>query len=66
MNGTVKFFNNARGYGFIKCNDSDKEIFVHYSDIQKNGFKTLKEKDIVSFEIAKTEKGEKAVNVKKT
>lgn len=50
MQGTVKFFNKARGWGFIKADD-DKEYFVHYSQIQMDGFKTLDADDIVSFEV---------------
>ena len=64
MQGKVKWFSEAKGYGFISV-EGEKDIFVHYSDIVADGFKTLKEGDIVELETAKTEKGLKAVNVKK-
>ncbi len=60
--GTVKWFNEAKGYGFITKEDGG-EVFVHYSEIQANGFKTLSEGQTVSFELADGPKGQKAVNV---
>ncbi len=60
--GTVKWFNPAKGYGFIASAD-DQEIFVHYSSIGGDGFKTLKEGDLVSFDITNGEKGLRAENV---
>jgi CspA family cold shock protein len=62
--GTVKWFNQKKGYGFIASEDG-KEIFVHFSSIQGEGFKTLREADEVKFEITKGEKGEQAINVVK-
>lgn len=50
MQGRVKWFNDKLGYGFIECGELDKEVFVHYSEIQMEGFKTLKEGDIVGFQ----------------
>ena len=62
--GTVKWFNESKGYGFITREDGD-DVFVHYSSIQGNGFKTLVEGDKVSFDIEQGDKGPKAVNVLK-
>ncbi|MBI5640765.1 MAG: cold-shock protein [Nitrospirae bacterium] len=63
-NGTVKWFNEAKGFGFITTEDNS-DVFVHYSSIQSNGFKSLAEGDSVSFEIEKGPKGPKAINVVK-
>jgi CspA family cold shock protein len=60
--GTVKWFNETKGYGFITQEDGG-DVFVHYSEIQANGFKTLSEGQTVSFEVADGPKGAKAVNV---
>ncbi|HSB32755.1 MAG TPA: cold-shock protein [Candidatus Sulfobium mesophilum] len=60
--GTVKWFNEAKGYGFITKEDGG-DVFVHYSEVQANGFKTLSEGQTVSFELADGPKGQKAVNV---
>lgn len=62
--GTVKWFNEAKGYGFISSEDGD-DVFVHYSSIQGNGFKSLSEGDSVSFDVEKGAKGPKAVNLVK-
>lgn len=63
--GKVKWFNDKNGYGFIIPEDGSKELFVHYSAIQGEGYKTLKEGQEVEFDVENTEKGLKAVNVKK-
>ncbi|MDA8079569.1 MAG: cold-shock protein [Nitrospiraceae bacterium] len=64
VKGTVKWFNESKGYGFITREDGG-DVFVHYSEIQANGFKTLAEGQTVAFEIADGPKGPKAVNVAK-
>ncbi|MBQ7196065.1 MAG: cold-shock protein [Synergistaceae bacterium] len=62
--GTVKWFNESKGYGFITVDDG-KDVFVHYSAIQGDGFKTLNEGQKVSFDIVNGEKGPQAANVAK-
>lgn len=61
--GTVKWFNEAKGFGFISPEGGEKDVFVHFSAIQGGGFKTLAEGQQVSFEIEQTEKGPAASNV---
>lgn len=63
--GKVKWFDEAKGYGFIVPNEGGKEVFVHYSSIQGNGFKTLKEGDLVSYELTEGPKGPQATQVTK-
>jgi CspA family cold shock protein len=60
--GTVKWFNESKGYGFITA-DEGKDVFVHYSAIMGDGFKTLAEGQKVSFEIVNGEKGPQAASV---
>ncbi len=60
--GVIKWFNNMMKYGFIVSED-DKEIFVHFSEIQMDGYKTLKRGDVVQYDVEETEKGVKAVRV---
>jgi cold shock protein len=62
--GKVKWFNNDKGYGFIEA-EGGTDVFVHYSDIQEEGFKALNEGDSVEFEITQGPKGPKAANVHK-
>jgi cold shock protein len=62
--GTVKWFNESKGFGFI-TGDDGSDVFVHYSSIQSNGFKSLAEGDIVSYDTEKGPKGLKAINVTK-
>ena len=64
VEGTVKWFNETKGYGFIKKDDG-QDVFVHYSDIEGDGFKTLSEGQRVSFEVVEGTKGPKATNVMK-
>ncbi|HLQ24364.1 MAG TPA: cold-shock protein [Acidiferrobacterales bacterium] len=61
--GTVKWFNEAKGFGFITPSDGSKDVFVHFSAIAASGFKTLAEGQAVSFEIEKGPKGPQAVRV---
>ncbi len=61
----MKWFSSRKGYGFIEGEDG-KSIFVHYTDIQSEGYKKLNEGDEVSFDIQNTDKGPKAVNVEVT
>ncbi len=63
--GKVKWFNSTKGYGFIEGDDGS-DIFVHHTDIQTEGFRTLDEGDAVEFEISQGPKGPKAANVVKT
>jgi len=62
-NGTVKWFNDAKGFGFITPSDGSKDCFVHYSAIQGKGFKTLAEGDSVEFDLVTGQKGPAAENV---
>ena len=62
MTGTVKWFNAEKGYGFI-TSDEGKDIFVHYSAIQADGFRSLEEGQKVSFEIVESDRGQQAANV---
>ncbi|MCD9622972.1 cold-shock protein [Rhabdothermincola sp. EGI L10124] len=61
--GTVKFFNNEKGFGFISREQGD-DVFVHFSNIQGSGFKTLEEGQQVEFDVAPGRKGEEAQNVR--
>ena len=61
--GKIKWFNNEKGYGFIEGN-SDEDIFVHYSAIKQEGYKSLSEGQTVEYELLETEKGLQAINVK--
>jgi CspA family cold shock protein len=63
--GTVKWFNEAKGFGFITPDDGSKDCFVHFSAIQGSGFKTLVEGDKVQFNIVQGQKGPAAENVTK-
>jgi CspA family cold shock protein len=62
--GTVKWFNDAKGFGFITPEDGGKDLFVHFSAIQGAGFKTLKEGQKVQFEVGQGPKGPSASNVR--
>ncbi len=64
MTGKVKWFNAAKGYGFI-TGDDGKEVFVHFSAIQADGFKTLDEAQAVEYDVNDGPKGPQAANVKK-
>ncbi len=61
--GSVKWFNDAKGYGFIRQDGDNRDVFVHYSAIAGEGFKTLKEGERVTFEVVQGPKGLQAANV---
>ena len=63
--GKVKWFNDQKGYGFITPDDGSKDVFVHHSDIQGDGFKTLREDQAVEFQVESGPKGPQATNVTK-
>ena len=63
ITGTVKWFNDSKGFGFITPADGSKDVFVHYSAIQGGGFKSLAEGQQVQFEVEQGQKGPSAVNV---
>ena len=63
--GTVKWFNESKGYGFITPDDGAQDLFVHFSEIQGEGFKSLREGDGVMFEEGQGQKGPQATNVQK-
>ena len=65
IRGSVKWFNNAKGYGFLGRDDGGADVFVHYSAITGDGFKSLQENDRVEFEIVAGQKGPQAANVTK-
>jgi cold shock protein len=62
--GRVKWFNEKKGFGFIEVDGQDKDVFIHHSAINMQGFRTLQEGQRVSFEIEQGKKGPAAVNVK--
>ncbi len=62
--GVVKWFNNAKGYGFVTPEDGDEDVFVHFSAIEMEGYKTLKEGQAVEFDIAEGPKGLHAQNLR--
>jgi cold shock protein len=63
--GTVKWFNDDKGFGFLTPEDGSKDCFVHHSAIQADGFRSLKEGDRVEFDVVQGQKGPAAENVKK-
>ena len=64
LEGTVKWFNKEKGYGFIKPDQGSKDVFVHINDVKKSGYETLYEKDIVEFEIVEDDRGrQRAINI---
>ena len=65
ISGTVKWFNDAKGYGFLTPDGSATDVFVHFSAIEATGFKSLTDGDRVEFEVVKGQKGPQAANVRK-
>jgi cold shock protein len=63
--GTVKWFNDEKGFGFITPDEGDRDLFVHYTGIEGNGFRSLEENAKVSYDEEAGDKGPKAVNVRK-
>jgi cold shock protein len=63
--GTVKWFNDSKGYGFITPEDGGKDVFVHHEAIQAEGFRSLKEGDRVKYDVTQGPKGPQAANVQK-
>ena len=65
VKGRVKWFNNLKGYGFIEIGaNASEDVFVHYSAINQDGYKTLSEGNVVEFTLIETAKGKQAINVK--
>ncbi len=64
MTGRVKWFNEQKGYGFITPDDGGKDLFVHHSNIQAEGFRSLREEQAVEYEVNEGEKGPQAVKVR--
>ena len=65
VHGTVKWFNDAKGFGFVSRDDGQKDVFAHYTAITGDGFKTLAEGDKVEFDVIEGKKGLQAANVRK-
>ena len=63
QNGTVKFFNDQKGFGFITPEDGSKDVFAHHTAIQGDGFKTLDENQSVTYDIIEGDKGPQASNI---
>ena len=64
--GQVKWFNDAKGYGFIKREDKEKDIYVHFSAVKNSGLKYLKKGEQLTFEVEYLDKGPSAINLQKT
>ena len=64
VTGTVKWFNDAKGFGFITPDEGGEDLFAHFSSVQTQGFKTLKEGQKVSFDVVQGPKGKQASNIR--
>ena len=64
LTGTVKWFNDAKGFGFVAPDDGSADLFAHFSAINMNGFKTLKEGQKITFEVTQGAKGRQASNIR--
>lgn len=64
MKGKVKWFNNSKGFGFLNPEGSDEDVFAHFSQIQMEGYRTLKTNQEVEFDLVEGEKGKQAQNIK--
>ncbi|MGL4588730.1 MAG: cold-shock protein [Mycoplasmatales bacterium] len=64
MQGKVKWFNSEKGFGFI-TSDDNQDLFVHFSNIQEDGYKSLEENQAVEFDVEETDRGLQAINVRK-
>jgi CspA family cold shock protein len=62
--GSVKWFNDSKGFGFITPDDGGKDLFAHHTAIQMDGYKSLKENQKVQFDVVESDKGPKAANIK--
>ena len=65
VRGSVKWFSESKGYGFLVIDGTNQDVFVHYSEIAADGFKTLQDGDRVEFELEQGKRGDKAVKVRK-
>ena len=65
LKGKVKWFNAEKGFGFVVSEETGKDIFVHFSAINQEGYKQLAEGDVVTYEIKETDRGQQAINVTK-
>lgn len=65
VTGTVKWFDSKKGFGFLTREEGDGDIFVHYSSIEGDGFRSLKDGEVVEFELVKSDKGLQAHHVKR-
>ncbi len=63
--GTVKWFSDKKGYGFIEQGEGQEDLFVHYTSIEMEGFRSLSEGDLVSFDVQESDRGPEAKNVQK-